>query len=218
MCPVRLIAHRQGLATRAVALTFDDGPSQWTVRILDALRGAGARATFFVIGDAIAGREDVLRRMVAEGHEVANHTATHPRLDLLPSRTDLEHELRAASGAIHSVTGTAPMLFRPPGFHYTDEVLEVAGECGLGWVVLADVAMADFNETSSKKVAKKVLRRVRPGSIVVLHDGRPPYEPPPSEGGSLEDRSTSAGAIELLVPVLAERGFAMCTVSELIAL
>ena len=217
MGPAEPIAERKGLRTQAVALTFDDGPSEWTEPILDALREADARATFFVIGDAIPGREQTLRRIVAEGHEVANHTATHARLDLL-ARSDLERELRLATSAIHDVTQASPVMFRPPGFHYTPEVLDVAGTCGLRWLVLTTVAMADFNMTSPKKIARKVLRRVRGGSIVTLHDGRPPHEPPPSAGGSLEDRSASVGAVQLVVPALIERGYRLCTVSELLAM
>jgi peptidoglycan-N-acetylglucosamine deacetylase len=215
--PAEPISERRGLEAHAVALTFDDGPSGWTEPILETLREADARATFFVIGDAIPGREQTLRRIVAEGHEVANHTATHARLDVL-ARSDVERELRHATSVIRDVTQTSPVMFRPPGFHYTPEVLEVAGTCGLRWIVLTSVALADFNMTSPKKIARKVLRRVRRGSIITLHDGRPPHEPPPSEGGSLEDRSASVGAVQLLVPALVERGYRLCTVSELLAL
>jgi peptidoglycan/xylan/chitin deacetylase (PgdA/CDA1 family) len=216
--PAVAIAHRRGLKARAVALTFDDGPSEWTEPILDTLREADGRATFFVIGDAISGREETLRRVVADGHEVANHTATHARLDQLTSATDIERELQLGTQAIRDATGTSPVLFRPPGFHYTAPVLDVAGTCGLPWVVLADVALADYNMTSPKKIARKVLRRVRRGSIIALHDGRPPHEPPPDAGGSLEDRSACVGAVRLVVPTLVDRGYELCTVSELLAM
>jgi peptidoglycan/xylan/chitin deacetylase (PgdA/CDA1 family) len=215
--PAEPISERRDLQTHAVALTFDDGPSEWTDPILETLRDADARATFFVIGDAIPGREQTLRRIVADGHEVANHTATHARLDQL-TPTDVERELRLATSAIQDVTQTSPVMFRPPGFHYTPEVLEVAGRCGLRWVVLTTVAMADFNMASPRKIARKVLRKVRRGSIITLHDGRPPHEPPPSAGGSLEDRSASVGAVQLVVPALIEREYRICTVSDLLAL
>jgi peptidoglycan-N-acetylglucosamine deacetylase len=214
----RVIAHRNGLKTRAVALTFDDGPSAWTEPILDILGETGARATFFVIGDAIAGREHIVRRIVDEGHEVANHTATHPRLDLLASSSDIESEIRLATQVIEDATNTSPVLFRPPGFNYTPEVLDVAGQCGFGWVVLAGVAMADYNMPSPRKIARKVLWRVRRGSIIALHDGRPPHEPPLSAGGTLEGRSQCVEAVRLVVPRLTRRGYRVCTASELLAL
>jgi peptidoglycan-N-acetylglucosamine deacetylase len=218
MQPAELFERRRDLHTKAVALTFDDGPSEWTEEILDVLRDAEARATFFVIGDAIVGREETLRRMVAEGHEVANHTATHARLDLLATPGEIEAELRAGSRAIEDVTGVTPEVFRPPGCNYTPQVLEVAGACGFRWLVLTGVAMADFNMTSPKKIARRVLWRVRRGSIITLHDGKPPHEPPHSEGGSLDDRSAVADAVRLVVPALVRRGYSLRTVSELISL
>jgi peptidoglycan/xylan/chitin deacetylase (PgdA/CDA1 family) len=216
--PAQPIAERRGLETDAIALTFDDGPSDWTIPILDALRSADARATFFVIGDAVAGREDILRRAVAEGHEVANHTVSHPRLDLLATHGDVERELQLASRAIEDAVRTPPAQFRPPGFRYNQRVLEAAGMCGFRWAVLASVAMADYNMTSSKRIARKVLRRVRSGSIVALHDGRPLHEPSHSAGGSLDDRSAVIGAVREIVPALADRGYRFCTVSELLSM
>src|SRR5438046_2488027 len=105
-----LIEARADVAEDVVALTFDDGPAPWTELILDTLRDAGVRATFFVIGDAIPGLEATLARTVAEGHEVGNHTLTHPWLDEIETREGIERELVLASRAIESVTGTAPAV------------------------------------------------------------------------------------------------------------
>jgi peptidoglycan/xylan/chitin deacetylase (PgdA/CDA1 family) len=212
------IHERRDLEVDAIALTFDDGPSESTTPILDALRSVDARATFFVIGHAIPGREEILRRMVADGHELANHTVSHPRLDLLATRGDIERELLLGSRAIEQVVGAPPVQFRPPGFRYNEQVLEVAGLCGFSWAVLASVAMADYNMPSSKKIQRKVQRRVRSGSIIALHDGRPPDEPPHSAGGSLDDRSAVVAAVQRMVPALTERGYRFCTVSELLAM
>ncbi len=96
-----MIDHRQDVGAPLVALSFDDGPSLWTEQILDMLAATGSRATFFVCGQTIEGREDTLRRCVAEGHEVANHTHTHPVLRDL-DRAAILAELDAASRAIES--------------------------------------------------------------------------------------------------------------------
>ena len=212
------ISQRKGLRFNAVALTFDDGPSQWTEPILDVLGAAQARATFFLIGDAIPGREGIVRRAAAEGHELANHTLSHPRLDLLSTVEEVEHELLQGTLAIERVVGSPPVLFRPPGDRYGPRELEVAGRCGFRWAVLASVALDDYRVDSPKKIARKVLRRVRRGSIVTLHDGRSPHERPHSEGGSLDDRTAVVQAVEAIVPTLAGRGFHLCTVSELLAM
>jgi len=211
------VSQRKDHSVGAIALTFDDGPSEWTEPILDVLRAAGARATFFVIGDAIAGRESVLERAVSEGHELANHTLSHPRLDLLSTADDVERELRLGNLAIERAVGVTPTLFRPPGFRYGQRELEVAGRCGFRWAVLASVAMADYRIPSSKKIARKVVRRVRHGSIITLHDGRSPHEPPHDQGGSLDDRTAVVGAVESIVPALVHRGYELRTVSDLLA-
>jgi peptidoglycan/xylan/chitin deacetylase (PgdA/CDA1 family) len=218
MPPAEPISQRDTLDIAAVALTFDDGPSEWTEAILDHLGQADARATFFVIGDAIPGKEQILRRALAEGHELANHTQSHPRLDLLATVAEVERELRLGNGAIEDVAGTRPVLFRPPGFRYGQRELDVAGNLEFRWAVLASVAMADYRMSSAKRIAKKVVRRARPGAIITLHDGRSPHEPPHAEGGSLEDRTAVVDAVEIIVSTLAARGYTFCTVSELLSI
>src|SRR5258708_15362928 len=91
-------------AVRAIALTFDDGPSEWTEPILDTLRDHGARATFFVVGGSIAGREETVRRAVREGHEIGNHTATHPDLTSRRRRS-IRRELAVANRLIEQALG-----------------------------------------------------------------------------------------------------------------
>jgi len=101
------------VSRRLVALTFDDGPSEWTAPILDVMKEHGARATFFVIGEAIEGRESVLRRTAAEGHEIGNHTWSHPALTTIPLDR-VREELDFAGDTIERVLGARPRLFRPP--------------------------------------------------------------------------------------------------------
>ena len=113
-----------------MALTYDDGPSEWTARLLDVLRAADARATFFVLGEAIDGREDLLVRAAAEGHEIGNHTFTHPRPDLTPD-DELETEIARTSDRIRSVLGTGPTLMRAPNGLAEDRVAPLAAKYGM---------------------------------------------------------------------------------------
>ena len=198
----------------AVALTFDDGPAEWTEPILGTLREANVRATFFVIGDAIPGREATLLRTASEGHEIGNHALVHRRLDVDLRLAEIQDELTATSQAIKSVLGSAPVVFRPPGFGCNELVREAAGACGFGWVVQASVWCADWNEESWETIADEILdhAELRSGAIIDLHDGRPPHE-----SGSREDRLPTVAALTKIVPAMVERGFRFLTVSELLA-
>ena len=209
--PVRC---RDDLTEPVVALTFDDGPDEWTEPILDALRDAGAHATFFVIGEAIHGNEPVLERIRAEGHEIGNHTMTHPRLDTVSRRT-IASEIRRGSKAIEQAIGEPPTAFRPPGFGYNVAVLEEAYSAGFDRVVLASVATDDFLRDSADDIVEAIAPRLRPGAIVDLHDGRTPREPAHGDGASRADRWPTVRAVELLIGALPE--FAFVTASELLA-
>jgi peptidoglycan/xylan/chitin deacetylase (PgdA/CDA1 family) len=208
----RVVAHRHELSQRVLALTFDDGPSQWTGPILDALARAGCRATFFVLGGAIEGRESTLIRMRDEGHEIGNHSRTHPRLDEL-GRREIRAELAFTNEAIETVVGRPPHLFRPPYLIGSRTASRVAAKLGLDAVVFGSL-MDDWALESPAEISSRVLAEARPGSIVILHDGRPAGEGP---GRSREDRQPTVEAVELLLPELLERGFELLTVSELLA-
>ncbi|HET8893022.1 MAG TPA: polysaccharide deacetylase family protein [Gaiellaceae bacterium] len=182
-----------------VALTFDDGPAEWTEPILDTLSSEEVRATFFVIAEAVAGREAILERIVAEGHEVGNHTLSHRRLDLV-SRDEIRREIQVAGWQIRDVTGALPTVFRPPGFHFNQDVLEIAAESGFPWVTLASAWTDDYNRELATEIADAILPSVRPGAIIDLHDGRPPHEAPwGAPGGTREDRWPTVTAVELLL-------------------
>ena len=186
----------------AVALTFDDGPGAVTGRLLDVLRRHRARATFDVLGERIAGREALLRRAAAEGHEVGVHGWSH-----VDHRQDPE---RCAAGAVQTadrvreVCGVRPRLFRPP-FGLTSRHLELAvGRHSLR-TVLWDVDPRDFEEPGADVICARVLAGIRPGSIVLLHDDRP-------------ELAATAEAVDALLPALRRRGVHAVSVSELLGL
>ena len=204
--------HRRDLGAPLVALTFDDGPSVWTEQILDLLAGSGARATFFVCGLAIAGREETLRRCIAEGHEVANHTHTHPELRQL-DRAAVFAELDSASAAIESVIGTRPVHFRPPYFESSPDIEFVSRELGLGEPIGADAWTSDWDQDPAEQMLSAITATCRAGSIIDLHDAVPPQDRAPTP----PTRDESVRTVALLLPWLAERGLASVTVSELLS-
>lgn len=194
-----------------IALTFDDGPSRWTEPVLDVLAEHGARATFFVIGRFAETHPELVRRIAAEGHEVGNHTWSHPRLARDCDDGQVEAELQRTNDLLTSILGTAPHRFRAP-YHDVDErVVAVAAKLGLEQTG-ASVAIPDWHPTArAPLVAAMVLQRAVPGAVVGLHDGVPPDE---------LDRATrdvTAAAVAAFVPTLLDRGFACVTVSELLS-
>jgi len=201
---------------RLVALSFDDGPSVWTETILDALRDHGARATFFVVGRSIAGREGTLRRAFREGHEIGNHTTTHPNLSRKRAWS-VRRELSATNSLISRTLGVAPRLFRPPYMAYTDTTLRVAGAQGLRWTVLDSerVSPKDFRMEDPEAIAEEVVASIRPGAVVDLHDGRPPGE---QSTATLPSRQPTADAVPLILERLGASGYRFVTVSELFEL
>jgi peptidoglycan/xylan/chitin deacetylase (PgdA/CDA1 family) len=206
------VIHRHEAGAPLVALSFDDGPSLWTEQILDLLHAAGARATFFVCGVAIAGREDTLHRCVAEGHEIANHTHTHPELREL-DRQGIVAELEAASSAIELVLGTRPVHFRPPYFESSDDVEAVSSELGLGEPIGADAWTTDWNQDPAEEMLAAIAAKCTAGSIIDLHDAVPPQDRAPTPA----TRDETVRTVGLLLEWFAARGLASVTVTELLA-
>ena len=212
------VSERADLNEPALALTFDDGPSEWTAAVLDVLRDQRVRATFFVIGDNIPGREQVLRRIHREGHEVGNHTLRHLNVERSAfDPDDFGRELMLTTSAIEDVIGVAPRVFRPPYFAQDDTVAKIAGECGFEHLILASVWTDDWDEVKPPVIARRIVEQARPGSIIDLHDGRPPHTPPYGSGGSRESRAPTVAAVREIVPRLRAAGFTFLTVSELLA-
>ncbi|GAA3143517.1 hypothetical protein GCM10010466_38140 [Planomonospora alba] len=182
---------------KCVALTFDDGPGEGTAELLDVLASHGARATFFVTGSNAVARPDLLRRMSAEGHLVANHTWSHRDLTSLPAGL-AAYQLSRAQEAVGHATGQDPALVRAPYGRVDERVVRAAREQGLA-VVGWDVDAGDARGRDPEAVARRVAERVRPGSIVLMHD--------------LD--ASSAGAAEAVLRRLAAAGHTFVTVPEL---
>jgi peptidoglycan/xylan/chitin deacetylase (PgdA/CDA1 family) len=202
---------RRYLRRRVVALTFDDGPSQWTPRVLDALRDHDARGTFFVLGTAAGSHPDVLKRAVSEGHELGNHLYSH-RDPLELDEGELERELQRTAEAVQAAAGVRPRLVRPPYGGDRERVARVADRIGLGPTILSSVDPEDWLESAGAAIASRVLEAVRPGSIVDLHDGLP------ETNRGHPTREPTVAALHQILPELARRRYRCVTVSELLSL
>jgi peptidoglycan/xylan/chitin deacetylase (PgdA/CDA1 family) len=193
-----IVRERTGLETPMLALTFDDGPSELTEPILDLLAAHDARATFFVVGSAVPGREATLERARAGGHEIGGHTFWHPHPSALDEDALREEIKRGAEAA-----GPDAKLVRPPYGEDAERFDRLAGELGLGPTVLWSVDPRDWESDEAGVIAERVLAGAASGAIVDLHDGRRPQH-------------ATVEALATILPSLSSRGFRLVTVSELL--
>lgn len=175
-----------------VHLTFDDGPAAATPAMLDLLRRHGARATFFVLGSQVDGGAGVMRRIVAEGHRVGNHTWSHPSLAGI-SASSFASQIGRTQDAVHRTTGIRPTCLRPPYGSMDSNTVPRASAMGLQ-VVMWTVDPQDWRRPGAGVIAARVVNNVRPGSIVVLHDG----------GG---ERSQTVAVLDVILSALRARGY-----------
>ena len=165
--PPPLMPARPNCAVDAcVALTFDDGPDRRTTsRLLDILQQKGATATFFIVGNRIAGNEDILERMTQLGMQVENHTWDHPNLTHL-AQDSAVYQIKTTTDAISRTTGRAPRYLRPPAGSWLPGVTPTDGLT----VALWDVDPLDWMYRDRTTVIANTLSAVKPQSIILLHD------------------------------------------------
>ena len=185
-----------------LVLTFDDGPGPSTPALLDVLAAAGVTATFFVLGVNLEKRRDIAVRAAREGHELGNHTYSHPYLPL-KSHVRVEAELVATDAAIERATGIVPTIARPPWGGRRPSTVR-AFERHAKKTVLWDVNSYDWKDLPPIEVAQRVVERARNGSIILMHDGG-------------RDHTGTIEAVKLVVPELRARGFELVTVSQALA-
>jgi len=195
--------HRGGGDAPRIALTFDDGPDPArTPALLDALAELDVKATFFLVGAAVEAHPAVSRRIADDGHEIGNHTYDHSYLPLLHAG-DVAAQLAATDRAIHAATGRVPTLARPPYGGRSPSTVRAFARAAKQ-LVLWDVNSFDWRGAAADAVARRVLDRARPGSIVLLHEAR--------AGGEV-----TIEAVRRIVPALRARGFELVTAGELLA-
>ena len=186
-----------------IAITFDDGPSaRDTAAILDYLKEQEVQATFFVVGTQAKANPELVRREKAEGHEIGNHTDTHPHLANLSVDT-LRREVLACENTVYELTETRTLLFRPPEGHCTEAISRMA--VGLDYrIILWNIDTRDWDHAMAPDIAKLVLDTVKAGDIILFHDCVSRRE------------SQTLSALKSIIPELKARGYQFVTVSELV--
>jgi peptidoglycan-N-acetylglucosamine deacetylase len=212
--------EQYGYLPKKLALTFDDGPDpKWTPKILDILKRENVKGAFFVIGDQAENNVGLLKRYISDGHEIGNHTFTHPDISEISSR-QLELELNLTERLFASKLGVQPLYFRPP--YSIDQEPDTNDQAApidlieqMGYTIIGNkIDTEDWNEhpiKSPQEITDGVLTQLaamkdRPwfrGSVILLHDG----------GG---DRSATVAALPLLIETLRAKGYEIVPVSELL--
>ena len=183
-----------------VALTFDDGPSKYTPRILDSLEANGGAATFFMVGNRIESYTDTVKRMAAIGSEPASHTWNHGYITKM-SESELLTNLGQVDAAVQSAAGVTPKLLRPPGGFLNDASKAALAKKGVP-AIMWSIDTLDWKTKNAQTTVDTVLNNVKDGDIILMHDL---YAP-------------SAEAAEILIPELTKRGYQLVTVSEMASL
>ncbi|HEX4308135.1 MAG TPA: polysaccharide deacetylase family protein [Solirubrobacterales bacterium] len=180
---------------QVVALTFDDGPSEYTDRYLDVLREKDVPGTFFEIGQEMPGREATMRRILAEGDEIGDHTMNHVEY---PGYG----QIAGAAARIKAYTGFQPCLFRPPGGAENASVIDTAGSLGMKTITW-DVDPRDWSLPGTSEIYSNIVDNAKPGAIILMHDGGGP-------------RDETLAALPEIIDTLRAKGYGFETVSALL--
>jgi peptidoglycan/xylan/chitin deacetylase (PgdA/CDA1 family) len=188
-----------------VALTFDDGPdAAWSMEVADILDAHGAKGTFFEVGKAVRARPDIAKALRDDGQLLANHSFRHDYWGWLnPSYPELDE----TQDVLREDVGVCPAFFRPPHGQRTPFMLARVRDRGMH-AVTWDVSARDWTETDGAVVARNILANVKPGSIILLHDGL--------DGNVTADRSVLRTALPLILDGLKAKGLTPVRLDELL--
>ena len=182
---------------KMVALTFDDGPNGNTDTLLDILKEEDVTATFFVVGRMVEKYPQLLEEIFNRGHEISNHTYSHPNLTMLSAR-EVIYELDKTRGLVREVIGKDPHFFRPPGGRYNQRILKIAEAAGYT-MVMWDINTDDLISTP-EKIYREIVNYAEDGDIVLLHNGT----------------TSTIEIIGKVIDELRKKGFGFVTVSEIL--
>ena len=179
---------------KLIALTFDDGPNYNTSKVLDVLAKYNAKATFFVLGSKAKDNKKILKREYDSGMEIGNHTFNHLLLTKYKENV-IKDEIDKTSSVIFEVTGRYPKLLRPSYGAYNNTIKKI----GDMPIIIWDIDTLDWKYHNSKKIASRVINKVKDGDIILMHD----------------IYSATANSLNIIIPELQNRGYTFVTVPEL---
>ncbi|CAG7653640.1 polysaccharide deacetylase family protein [Paenibacillus allorhizosphaerae] len=195
------LIYKHRTSDKKIALTFDDGPDpKHTPFLLDLLKAAGAKATFFAVGRQLESYPSLARRIVEEGHDLGNHTYSHPDLSKLDAGP-MHEELLKTELIIQNITETKPRLFRPPYLSCNRQVVKAAQKFGY-LTIMASIDTHDYKRPGVKPIVGTVMSKLNKGAIVLMHDS----------GG---DRRQTIEAMEKLLGKLNKKQYECVSVTEL---
>lgn len=198
------IVHQVSTQRKELAITFDDGPNEvYTPAILTMLSEVSGKATFYMIGEQMQANPEVVKAVAAQGHEIGNHTYSHPYLTRI-SPDECRVELKRTDALIHKLTGKRPLTFRPPYLDYNEQVIAISKGEGYRMIGALNTESRDWEQPGVDYILVKSLTCVGNGSILLFHDG-------------YGDRSQTLQAFGRLLRIVDERGYRLVTVSELLA-
>lgn len=196
------LVHKVPTREKAVAFTFDDGPHPlYTEQLLEIFSGVNGKATFFMIGQEMDAFEAIAAKVHMAGHEIANHTYTHPDLTQL-TLEEARTELQRADERIRRLTGKPVANFRPPFFGVNDDVFQLAEEFGYRPIGTVNGEAKDWEQPGVDYILDHTRPAIENGSILIFHDG-------------YGERAQTIEAVRVLVQELAAEGYRFLTVSEL---
>ena len=184
-------------SNKVIALTFDDGPGPYTTHLLDILDQYGAKATFFLIGSKVSGQASVVRSIHARGHQLGNHSWSHPELPKL-SVAQIAGEIDRTNEAVRQATGVKPNILRPPYGAVNGVVLEQLRARGMS-SILWSVDTRDWADRNSQIVCSRAVAGARPGAVILMHD----------------IHQTSVNAVPCILSSLKQQGYSFVTIQRL---
>lgn len=179
---------------KLIALTFDDGPNYNTNKVLDVLAKYNVKATFFVLGSKVMNNKKILKREYDSGMEIGNHTFNHLLLTKYKENV-IKDEIDNTSSVIFEVTGRYPKLLRPSYGAYNNTIKKI----GDMPIIIWDIDTLDWKYHNSKRIASRVINKVKDGDIILMHD----------------IYSATANSLNIIIPELQNRGYTFVTVPEL---
>jgi peptidoglycan/xylan/chitin deacetylase (PgdA/CDA1 family) len=192
--------------TRKLALTYDDGPNDsYTLQLLEVLARHQVRATFFMIGRHVTAQSQIARAVAEDGHQIGNHTYTHPNL-IFCSPAQVREQIAACERALTDAVGEHARWFRPPYGGRRPDVLHACRRAGLE-PIMWRASSHDWSLASAEAIDRKVMRQIRGGDVILMHDGGP------TPG---TDRSKTVQATDVLIRRLKADGYEFTTIGEML--